>query len=432
MCWSQSLTNGASNELSLRPEELAKPRRATFGIELLDEIYQGLVMEHSLDTTPAQEASPSAGLGSFNFHRPDRASPHSNPIYSAIRAVDLFCGAGGLTYGLNQAGIKVVEGVDVDSACRHAYEFNNHARFVHRSVLSYSAREIKEAFGDAPVKLLAGCAPCQPFSTYTQGPRGNHRDKWALLDRFGELARDSKPDIVSMENVTPLAETERFRAFVEELKDAGFQVNHWIIDCRHYGAPQQRRRLVLLASRYGEIDILPPTHPSPEDWKVVREAISDLPPLRAGDIDPADPLHRTSRLSKVNMQRMLASKPGGTWRDWPDELRAACHTRSTGKTYPAVYGRMEWDKPAPTMTGQCFGFGNGRFGHPEQNRAISLREAAIIQTFPASYSFVEPGTPVHMKSVGRMIGNAVPPLLGYVIGKSILAHIREKSIVERA
>ena len=389
-------------------------------------------MEHSLNTTSIQEALPPDQLAPVQGYPSDRALPLGEPTCDAIRAVDLFCGAGGLTYGLRQAGIEVVEGVDLDSTCRHAYEFNNGSRFIHKSVLSYTANEIENAFGDASVKLLAGCAPCQPFSTYTQGPRGNHQDKWALLDRFGELARDSKPDIVSMENVTPLAETDRFRAFVQELEFAGFRVNHWIVDCRHYGAPQQRRRLVLLASRHGEIDIIPPTHPSERDWKLVREAISDMPPLSAGDVDPIDPLHRTSRLSELNMQRMLASKPGGTWRDWPHDLRAACHTRSTGKTYPAVYGRMEWDKPAPTMTGQCFGFGNGRFGHPEQHRAISLREAAIIQTFPASYSFVEPGAPIHMKSVGRMIGNAVPPLLGFVIGKSIVAHIREKNIVKRA
>ncbi len=389
-------------------------------------------MESTLDTTSSREA-PAPTQPDFDpGGRPEGTPSPGDTTCEALRAVDLFCGAGGLTCGLRQAGIEVVEGVDLDQTCRHAYEFNNDVRFVYKCVLSYTANEIKRAFGDAKVKLLAGCTPCQPFSTYTRGTRGNHRDSWALLDRFVELARASQPDIVSMENVTPLAETERFLACVGALEDAGFRVSHGIVDCREYGAPQQRRRLVLLASRHGAINILPPTHPSEKDWKDVREAISDMPPLGAGDVDPEDPLHRTSWLSEVNMQRMLASKPGGTWRDWPDELRVACHTRSTGKTYSAVYGRMQWDKPAPTMTGQCFGFGNGRFGHPEQHRAISLREAAILQTFPASYSFVKPGTPVHMKSVGRMIGNAVPPLLGRVIGKSIVQHIRERNLVERA
>lgn len=349
---------------------------------------------------------------------------------SIVRAVDLFCGAGGLTHGLRKAGIEVVEGVDLDKTCRYAYEFNNKARFVHKSILNYTAENIASALAGSKVKILVGCAPCQPFSTYTQGPRRNHQDKWVLLDRFGELARDSQPDIVSMENVVPLADTDRFRLFEIELIKAGYQVHHRIVDCRHYGAPQKRRRLVLLASRHGKIDLIAPTHPSEADWMVVGEAIGEMSPLGAGESDPTDPLHRTSRLSEINMQRILASKPGGTWRDWPDHLRAACHTRKTGKTYPSVYGRMEWNKPAPTITGQCFGFGNGRFGHPAQHRAISLREAAVLQTFPSYYDFVKPGTPINMKSVGRMIGNAVPPLLGLTIGRSIVQHIRENNLVK--
>lgn len=373
-------------------------------------------------------ASERAGVrGNVNFVQDHSISPGTGS--ADVMAVDLFCGAGGLTYGLQRAGITVVEGVDIDGACRYAYEVNNGSRFIHKSALEYTADDAATALDGAKVRVLAGCAPCQPFSTYTQGPRGNHRDKWALLDRFGELARSVLPDIVSMENVTPLADTDRFKSFVNELEEAGFCVKHWIVDCREYGAPQQRRRLVLLASRHGEIDILPPTHKQPEQWAAVRDVIGDMPPLGAGEADAEDPLHRTSRLSPTNMKRMLASKPGGTWRDWPDELRAPCHVRESGKTYPAVYGRMEWGKPAPTMTGQCFGFGNGRFGHPEQHRAISLREAAILQTFPRTYEFIEPGSAVYMKSVGRMIGNAVPPLLGEVIGKSIIRHIREKNIV---
>ena len=388
-------------------------------------------MESTVDTTSSQGGNSPARLDFDSGSQPAGLLSLGCTINEAVRAVDLFCGAGGLTYGLRQAGIEVVEGVDLDQSCRHAYEFNNGARFIHKSVPDYTANEIASALSGGKVKLLVGCAPCQPFSTYTQGPRGSHQDKWALLDRFGELARDCQPDIVSMENVTPLAETERFRSFVSELKDAGFRVSHWIVDCRHYGAPQQRRRLVLLASRHGDIDLLPPTHPKEEDWAVVRDAIFEMPALQAGEADAIDPLHCTSRLSETNMKRMLASKPGGTWRDWPEELRAQCHIRTSGKTYPAVYGRMEWDKPAPTMTGQCFGFGNGRFGHPEQHRAISLREAAILQTFPRSYEFVRPGDTVHIKSVGRMIGNAVPPLLGRVIGVSILRHIHEKNLVPR-
>jgi DNA (cytosine-5)-methyltransferase 1 len=155
----------------------------------------------------------------------------------------------------------------------------------------------------------------------------------------------------------------------------------------------------------------------------VKNAIAHLPPIKAGESHPLDPLHTASALSELNMRRIKAAKPGGTWRDWPEELRAACHRRPTGKTYPGVYARMTWDDPAPTMTTQCFGFGNGRFGHPDQDRAISLREAAILQSFPQDYRFLADGEEPYMKEVGRWIGNAVPVELGRAIGNSILSAV---------
>ena len=138
-----------------------------------------------------------------------------------------------------------------------------------------------------------------------------------------------------------------------------------------------------------------------------------------------DRLHQCSKLSPLNLERIRASKPGGTWRDWSKDLVAQCHTQKSGKTYPGVYGRMEWDQPSSTITTQCFGFGNGRFGHPEQDRAISLREAALLQTFPADYEFVAPNHPIAISHVGKLIGNAVPVKLGQVIAQSILQHIQK-------
>ena len=329
-----------------------------------------------------------------------------------------------MTYGLEKAGLNVVEGVDIDPACKFAYENNTHATYVLKNAIEYSAEELEEAWDDAGHRVLVGCAPCQPFSTYTQGERGSYKVKWILLNKFAELVEETKPDIVSMENVTPLATKDAFKRFVGRLRRCGYTVSHSIVDCRHYGAPQMRRRLVLLASLKGPIKLIEPTHPEEKDWVTVKAAIGPLEALTAGAKSKTDPIHRTSRLSPLNQERIQASKPGGTWRDWPRELVAACHSRESGKTYPGVYGRMEWDKPAPTITGQCFGFGNGRFGHPEQDRALSLREAAILQTFPPDYDFVQEGDEPSMKTVGRMIGNAVPPLLGEVIGKSINRHIK--------
>jgi DNA (cytosine-5)-methyltransferase 1 len=155
----------------------------------------------------------------------------------------------------------------------------------------------------------------------------------------------------------------------------------------------------------------------------VRQAISALPRLNAGECHPDDSLHMASSLSELNLLRIKASRPGGTWRDWPEELKATCHKKNSGTTYPSVYGRMEWDRPAPTITTQCFGYGNGRFGHPEQDRAISLREAAILQTFPANYKFAPSDTIIKFNKMGRLIGNAVPVRLGEVIAQSLIAHV---------
>ena len=156
----------------------------------------------------------------------------------------------------------------------------------------------------------------------------------------------------------------------------------------------------------------------------VRETIGSLPPIKAGERDPQDELHTASSLSPLNLSRIRVSRPGGTWRDWPEELQASCHRKDTGATYPSVYGRMEWDRPAPTITTQCFGYGNGRFGHPEQDRAISLREAAMLQTFPESYAFAPPGAPIKFNKMGRLIGNAVPVRLGEVIARSLVGHVQ--------
>ena len=211
-----------------------------------------------------------------------------------------------------------------------------------------------------------------------------------------------------------------FDDFVAKLVGYGYHTWFDVVECAQYGVPQTRRRMVLLASLHGPIDMIQPTHRKP---KTVKQAIGRLRPIEAGQASPRDKLHMASSLSSKNLARIRASRPGGTWREWPARLVADCHKEDTGRSYPSVYGRMEWGKPAPTMTTQCFGYGNGRFGHPEQDRAISLREAAILQSFPRNYEFVEPDLPIQFTPVGRMIGNAVPVGLGRVIARSITRHL---------
>jgi len=343
-------------------------------------------------------------------------------------AIDLFCGAGGLTRGLLDAGIPVIAGYDIDADSRFAYEHNNSgSRFIHKSVADLGSDELRDAFGPASLRVLVGCAPCQPFSKYTQGQNTQADAKWALLHEFGRLVKALLPEIVSMENVLELRRHGIFQDFISTLSGIGYHVSHQEAYCPDYGIPQQRRRLVLLASRLGEIALEKPGDLAGEE--TVRHAIAHLPMLDAGETSE-DRLHRASRLSPLNQQRIRASKPGGCWRDWPAELVAECHRTEMGKNYPSVYGRMEWDAPAPTITTQFFGYGNGRFGHPEQDRAISLREGALLQTFPQDYEFIPHDHPVVFSQVGKMIGNAVPVRLGKAIGLSIRKHLQQHPSLE--
>ena len=339
-----------------------------------------------------------------------------------ISCVDLCCGVGGLTYGLSRGGVRVVAGIDIDGQCRFPYEQNNAARFLEANVRELDCDDLRALWDGGAVTLLAGCAPCQPFSTYSRKGRPYRRDnKWTLIADFGRLVREATPDFVTVENVPQLADHQVFECLLSALD--GYHVWWDIVQCSDYGVPQTRKRLVLLASRLGDIELLPPRLKSERSQTTVRRAISHLPPLRAGDSDSNDPLHSAPSLSALNLRRIRESRPGGTWREWEPELMAECHRKSTGGTYPSVYGRMEWDALAPTITTQSFGYGNGRFGHPEQDRAISLREAAMLQTFPQSYQFLEAGERARFSVLGRLIGNAVPVRIGEIVAKSLLHHL---------
>jgi len=337
-----------------------------------------------------------------------------------VKVIDLFCGAGGLTHGLQLAGLDVVAGIDLEGECRFPYEKNNKSKFIEQDITKVTKEELLELYGDASIKVLAGCAPCQPFSKYTQGKDKAQDKKWPLLYEFERLIREISPEIVTMENVPDVTKHKVYDDFYSSLVSLGYQVWASKVDCVEFGIPQNRSRHVLLASKLGSIELV-----KRDDivYKTVKDIIGTLPPLESGGADPYDVLHRASKLSPINKQRIMHSVPGGTWKDWPEELVAACHLKSSGKGYASVYGRMSWDKPSPTITTLCYGFGNGRFGHPEQHRAISLREAALLQTFPMDYSFVEDEKNFVMRNIGRMIGNAVPVELGRIIGLSIQSHL---------
>ncbi len=342
-----------------------------------------------------------------------------------IEVIDLFCGAGGLTCGLRKSGLNVKAGFDIDGICKYPYEVNNHAKFICKDIRNVTPQEVKELYSNNSIKVLAGCAPCQPFSQMTKKYKNSQSkdEKYNLLLEFGRLVKGILPDIISMENVPEIRKTSIFKEFLDILETNGYKVDYKVVYCPDYGIPQNRRRFVLLAAKE-QISLIAKTH-SKENYRTVRDTISNLPPIGNGEICPTDILHQTAKLSDINLKRIRSSKPGGTWYDWPEELRCNCHKKESGKTYASVYGRMEWDKIAPTMTTQFYCYGTGRYGHPEQDRALTLREGALIQTFPIEYQFVDPNKAFTLKEVAREIGNAVPVRLGEIIGESIKKYLGE-------
>jgi DNA (cytosine-5)-methyltransferase 1 len=343
-----------------------------------------------------------------------------------IAVVDLFCGIGGLSQGFVMENFDVLSGYDNDVSCKYIYETNNYAEFHTEDVSKLNGEKINQEFG-SKLKILVGCAPCQPFSSYSFKVKEKDEKKLNLLYSFSRLIEETQPTIVSMENVPQLVDFNKFtifKDFYEKLISLDYKVSYQVVFCPDYGIPQRRRRLVLLASKLGEISLIPKTH-TPEMYMTVKDAIAKLKPVEAGESDTNDPLHRARKLSDLNLKRIRHTKEGGGWKSWPQELVLNCFKKPSGKSYGSVYGRMKWNEPAPTMTTHCTGLGNGRFGHPEQDRAITLREAALFQTFPMDYKFYESLDKYNPSVICRQIGNAVPPKLGQVIAKSIKEHLRK-------
>jgi DNA (cytosine-5)-methyltransferase 1 len=346
--------------------------------------------------------------------------------------VDLFCGVGGLTHGFVKQKFIVDAGVDFDKSCQYAFEKNNSTKFLHRDVTSFSADELVSLYRNGKRKILVGCAPCQPFSIYNHRNSNNAQnkindEKWKLLYSFSNLIDKVEPEIVSMENVPLLMKFDEgkvFGDFVKRLEDKKYFVSYSIVNAQDYGVPQRRKRLILFGSKYGKIKLIEKTIID-KKYVTVKDAIGHLPSIEGGIADPKDALHRARKLTDLNTRRIKATKEGGFWRDWDKSLWLECHKKESGKSFGSVYGRMKWNDVAPTMTTYCTGLGNGRFGHPDQHRAISLREAALIQSFPKNYKFIDPKAVFSPPTIARHIGNAVPVGLGIAIAKSIKNHIKE-------
>ena len=337
-----------------------------------------------------------------------------------IQCADLFCGVGGLSYGLQKAGIDVRVGVDKAPSTEYPYTANINRPVIVDDIKNVTSDRLLPFLGR--VKLLAGCAPCQPFSTLSPKSVSDGDARRSLIYEFLRIAIRMRPEIILMENVPSLQKTGEFKGFLSEIKRIGYHIACGIINFSDYGVPQSRKRLIVLASRLGSISL--PDPDTPIKHTCVGDVIRAMPPVQAGQINDVDPVHSASALSKINLRRIRSSKPGGTWLDWEPDLLSGCHKRTDGKHFLDSYGRMDWNKTAPTLTTRFFVYGCGRFGHPEQDRAITFREAAMLQTFPQDYKFVPENQAFVKTELGTLIGNAVPPRIGQILGNTIIDHVK--------
>lgn len=334
-------------------------------------------------------------------------------------AIDLFAGCGGVTEGLQKAGFRVIAAVEIDPVAANTYELNHpKVKLAPSDIRDIKGRKWMRELGiqRGELDLVVGCPPCQGFSTlrtrngacWNRDPRNN------LVQEMLRLVREMRPKAVMMENVPRLGEKRVFQDFASALRKLGYQVDREIVNVQHFAVPQRRRRLVLIAGRGFEI-------PFPRKARVlrtVRDAIRHLKPAGKS----GDPLHDLpeTRTPEVLKRIQKIPKDGGSRLDLPDKMQLDCHRRCNG--FKDIYGRMAWDDVAPTMTGGCFNPSKGRFLHPSRNRNITMREAALLQTFPARYKF---DLKAGKQGVALMIGNALPPELvrrqGVVIRRTLLA-----------
>ena len=337
-----------------------------------------------------------------------------------IRAIDFCCGAGGLSRGLLDAGITVVAGLDNDERLARTYEHNNRpSRFIAGDLaeVDIDAMRAELGIGGSDITLYAACTPCQPFSTLNTA-KGEDARKSLLLE-FGKIIAQSPPDFVIVENVPGLHNAfglDIYRQFMAVLQRHGFRSDSGLLDAKDYGVPQTRKRFILVAAKDRELRL--PAATTKNRPMTVRQCIERYPPLAAGEEHAAVANHAARKLPPHH-QRIVAAVPadGGSRSDVSDtSILLPCHQRHP-KAHKDVFGRMAWDAPSPTLTCRCTDVYCGRFIHPQQNRGISLREAAALQTFDDSYEFFGGS----FLEQARQIGNAVPVRLAKALGAAAIA-----------
>ena len=346
---------------------------------------------------------------------------------------DFFSGCGGTSRGMQAAGMEVRFGLDSDSDAKKTYISNfRKARFIHSDIRKVSVKDVIpyiQRRNGCPL-VFGACAPCQPFSTQTKN-RGAEDDRRSLLEEFHQFVEHFLPEYVFLENVPGLKQVGQgstFEDFTEFLDGLGYLHDSGTVMVHNFGVPQTRRRLILMASLNGPIKLPKPTHgPGTDnpDLPTVWDWISDLPPIKAGETHLEDSNHRAARLSSLNLQRISSTPEGGSRLDWPEKFKLRCHKTHSGHT--DVYGRMHKNRPAAALTTRCISLSNGRYGHPIQDRVISVREAACIQTFPSDFRFFG-----SLDSMARQVSNAVPVELSRICGLQMIEHFNTVQSIRSA
>lgn len=346
-------------------------------------------------------------------------------INNRYSAVDFFCSGGGMSYGIQQAGINIIAGIDFDKNCEETYKANiKNADFILADVFNLKESELEKKISlkkNDDNLILIGCSPCQFWSIINTDREKSKKSK-DLLKEFRRFVEYFIPGYVVVENVPGVLrrkEESGLENFINWLKNNGYAVHCDVHEVSEYGVPQHRRRFTLIANRVTDKEIKPKKAQGKR--KNVRDVLGEqngFPKVEAGHKDCSSFLHTVAGLKSINIQRLShTEKDGGTRLAYADNLELApdCH-KNNKENFKDTYGRMWWDRPSPTITTKFFSISNGRFAHPEENRAISLREGAVLQSFPKDYIFKTKS----IVNTARMIGNAVPPKYAEAIGKAII------------
>jgi DNA (cytosine-5)-methyltransferase 1 len=345
----------------------------------------------------------------------------------ALKAIDFFCGIGGVTRGFLNKGIDVIAGIDIDDNCRETYEANNirvngeSSKFFTADITNFDVNLLRDLYAKDDKLIVIGCAPCQPFTKITKNLLGREKER-GLLQCFSDTIQKLNPEYIFLENVQGLNSPDNkvvLDSFIQSLAPK-YILTPKVIDASHFGVPQGRKRMILFAKKNGKIDYPTRTHGAGKGLKPIvtlENAIRKLPPISAGERHATLSTHVCNRLELISIQRLKhQKKPGDGMEKWPNNLQLPSRKDKQYSGHKDVYARLWWDRPCSTLTTKFCSISNGRFVHPEQNRGLSILEGLLIQTFPKNFKMLSP----LIAKQARQIGNAVPVKLAEAFANKIL------------